>query len=88
MYLAISWKVVPYNCHDILDVVTSLELMKKKKKRLQWFHQFEKKWKRVLDLVSLTLRVSVSLLRGRPKQTWNDVNRCDLKERKVIKDLA
>ena len=32
MYLAISWKVVPYNCHDILDVVTSLELMKKKKK--------------------------------------------------------
>ena len=88
MYLAISWKVVPYNCHDILDVVTSLELMKKKKKRLQWFDQFEKKWKRVLDLVSLTLRVSVSLLRGRPKQTWNDVNRCDLKERKVIKDLA
>ena len=60
----------------------------KKKKRLQWFDQFEKKWKRVLDLVSLTLRVSVSLLRGRPKQTWNDVNRCDLKERKVIKDLA
>ena len=64
MYLAISWKVVPYNCHDILDVVTSLELMKKKKKSLQWFDQFEKKWKRVLDLVSLTLRVSVSLLRG------------------------
>ena len=30
MYLAISWKVVPYNCHDILNVVTSLELMKKK----------------------------------------------------------
>ena len=88
MYLAISWKVVPYNCHDILDVVTSLEKKKKKKKRLQWFDQFEKKWKRVLDLVSLTLRVSVSLLRGRPKQTWNDVNRCDLKERKVIKDLA
>ena len=49
MYLAISWKVVPYNCHDILDVVTSLELMKKKN-RLQWFGQFEKKWKRVLDL--------------------------------------
>ena len=61
---------------------------KKKKKRLQWFDQFEKKWKRVLDLVSLTLRVCVSLLRGWPKQTWNDVNRCDLKERKVIKDLA
>ena len=88
MYLAISWKVVPYNCHEILDLVPSLELIKKKKKRLQWFDQFEKKWKRVLDLVSLTLRVSVSLLRGRPKQTWNDVNRCDLKERKVIKDLA
>ena len=88
MYLAISWKVVPYNCNDILDVVPSLGLIKKKKKRLQWFDQFEKKWKRVLDLVSLTLRVSVSLLRGRPKQTWNDVNRCDLKERKVIKDLA
>ena len=88
MYLAISWKVVPYNCHDILDVVTSLELMKKKKKDYNGLINSKKKWKRVLDLVSLTLRVSVSLLRGRPKQTWNDVNRCDLKERKVIKDLA
>ena len=60
----------------------------KKKKDYNGLINSKKKWKRVLDLVSLTLRVSVSLLRGRPKQTWNDVNRCDLKERKVIKDLA
>ena len=43
MYLAISWKVVPYSCHDILDVVTSLELMKKKKKKTTMVSSIRKK---------------------------------------------
>ena len=35
-----------------------------------------------------TFKISGSLPRGRPKKTWNKVIKSDLKERKVIREVA
>ena len=35
-----------------------------------------------------TFKVSGSFPRGRPRKTWNELIRIDLKERKVGKDIA
>ena len=40
------------------------------------------------DSAYKTFKVGCSFPRGQPKKTWNEVIRRDLKERKVIKDMA
>ena len=47
----------------------------------------QKEWKRVIGLVSVeTSRLAV--VSPKDDQTWNEVIRSDLKERKIIKDIT
>ena len=49
-----------------------------------------REWTRVSGLVDagLAVEVSGSAGRGRPKKTWEEVIKMDLRERRVSKDLA
>ena len=57
-------------------------------RRLQWFGLLERMGDNAWPSKCKTFKVSGSFIRGRPRKTWNEVNRKDLKERKVSKDLA
>ena len=56
--------------------------------RLKWFGYLERMEESGWSSKSRTCRVSHSLHRGRPKKTWYEVIRKDLKERKIRKNIA
>ena len=57
-------------------------------RRLQCLGLLERMEENPLSNTCRTFKVNDSLTRGRPRKTWNEVNRSDLKEREVSKDLA
>ena len=56
--------------------------------RLCWFGHIERMDKSFWGSRCRAVEVSGSVGRGRPKKTWEEVIRIDLRERRVSKDLA
>lgn len=59
-----------------------------KSRRLQWFAHLEKMEESAWSSKCRIFKISCSFLRRRPKETWNDVIRSGLKEKKVGKYVA
>ena len=57
-------------------------------RRLCWFGQFERMDKSFWVSRCKAVEVSGSAGRGRPKKTWEEVIKMDLRERRSSKDLA
>ena len=57
-------------------------------RRLRWFGHTERMDKSFWVSRCRAVEVSGSVGRGRPKKTWEEVIKIDLRERRVSKDLA
>ena len=57
-------------------------------RRLRWFGHIERMDKSFWVSRCRAVEVSGSVGRGRPKRTWEEVIKMDLRERRVSKDLA
>ena len=57
-------------------------------RRLQWFNYLKRMEESTWSSKCRTFNVSGSFSRGRPRKTWNEVIRSDLKENKVSSDLS
>ena len=55
---------------------------------LQWFTHLERVKESAWPSKCRTFKVSDSFPRGRPRKTWNEVIKSNLKERKVSKGIA
>ena len=57
-------------------------------RKLQWFGHLERMEERACSSTCRNFKISGSFPRGRPRNTWSEVIRTDLKEKKVSKDIA
>lgn len=85
------FNVRPENWIVVEELRTRLKLNSVRKclqdGRLQWFAHQERMGENAWSSEYRTLKVSVNFPRGRPRKTWNEAFRSDLKVRKVSKVL-
>ena len=74
------------------ELITRLKLNSMREclfdRTLQWFGDLEKREESAWSSEYGTFKDSGSFPAGRPRATWNEVFRSNLKERKVSKDIA